>query len=261
MPELNIALDLGGLRQPFRKALHTAARLGVAAVEIDARGEVSPQQLSQTGLRQLRKMLEDLNLRVAAVKFRTRRGYGVSEELDRRVEATKAVMQLAYALGSSVVVNHLGRVPTAEGDQPRRTMLLEVLGDLGQHGLHVGAQLAAETGTESGADLAALLEELPDGSLGVDFNPANLLLNDFSPGEALEALARWVLHVHATDAVRDLAGGSAHPVPLGQGAVDFPSLLGTLAGGGYRGYYTIRPSGDIDPLREVSETVAYLRGF
>ena len=41
--------------------------LGAEAVEIDARNELRPEEMSQTGVRQLRKMLEDLNLRVSAI--------------------------------------------------------------------------------------------------------------------------------------------------------------------------------------------------
>ena len=59
MVELRIAVELSGMRMPLKKALHTAAALGADAVEIDARGEVTPR-LSRTGVRQLRKMLDDL---------------------------------------------------------------------------------------------------------------------------------------------------------------------------------------------------------
>ena len=69
MPPLKIAVDLACLRLPFKQALLAAKRLGVASVEIDARGEINPQELSQSGRRQLRKLLDDLDLRVAAVGF------------------------------------------------------------------------------------------------------------------------------------------------------------------------------------------------
>ena len=80
-----------------------ASRIGASAVELDARNEIHPSQLSDTGLRQLRKMLEDLNLKVASLRFQTRRGYDHPQDLDRRVEATKAAMKLAYRLGAPVV--------------------------------------------------------------------------------------------------------------------------------------------------------------
>ena len=54
MPRLKIAVQLASFRQPFRQALHTAARLGVAGVEIDARNQLPPEVLSRTGVRQIR---------------------------------------------------------------------------------------------------------------------------------------------------------------------------------------------------------------
>ena len=107
VPQIKIGIQLSSLRQPFKKALHTAARLGARGVEIDARSEIRPDQLSQTGLRQIRKMLEDLDLRVCAVGFRTRRGYHVAEDLDARVAATKRAMKLAYDLGAELVTNQV----------------------------------------------------------------------------------------------------------------------------------------------------------
>ena len=55
MPQLNIGIQLASLRQPLKKALHTAARLGAQGVEIDARDEVFSQDLSHSAVRHLRK--------------------------------------------------------------------------------------------------------------------------------------------------------------------------------------------------------------
>src|SRR5687767_2268430 len=151
-------------------------------------------------------MLDDLNLRVSAVSFRTRRGYHVLADLEARIEATKRAMNLAHDVGTNVVVNSIGAVP-AESDTEARSTLAMALTDLGRHGQRVGATLAAETGTESGPDLAEFIARLPPGCLGVDFNPANLIVHGHSPTAAIRALAEHVLHIHANDATRDLALG------------------------------------------------------
>ncbi len=134
MPELKVAIHLPSLRQPFKQALLTAARLGASAVEIDARNDVRPGDFTGTALRQLRKMLDDLDLRVAAVSFITRRGYTEEQDLARRVDATKEAMQFAYDLRASVVVNYIGQIPasTADAPNPRWDILVEVLRDLGR---------------------------------------------------------------------------------------------------------------------------------
>ena len=260
MLQIRVAVELQSLRQPFAQALHTAARLGVEAVEIDGRNEVAVADLSRTGVRQVRKMLEDLNLRVAALSSRTRRGYGEVAELDRRIDATKKALKLAYELGTNVVVNHIGRVP-ADDDVQTLTTLRTALADIGREGQRVGALLAAETGTESGPVLLKLIESLPPGSLGVDFNPANLVMHGYDPREAAQALGGHVLHVHATDATRDVAAGRGIEVPLGRGSVEFPELLGALEEHQYRGYLTIRRHESVNALEEIAAAVKYLRAI
>lgn len=257
---LKIGIQLASLRLPFKQALHIAGELGAQAVEIDARGELQPGQLSQTGLRQLRKMLEDRNLRVGSITFRTRRGYDVAESLEERVAATKEAMKFAYSLGAAIVVNQIGRVPP-KSEGPEWEMLVSVLTDLGNFGQHVGAWLAAETGTEAGEDLARLVTALPRGTIGVTFDPGNLIVNGFSARTALQALAPYVLHVHAKDGVRDLGQGRGLEVPLGRGSVDFPELIGTLEEQEFRGYYMIEREKCNEPVYEIGQAVKYLRSL
>jgi len=140
-------------------------------------------------------------------------------------------------------------------------LLCESLADLAAYGQHVGALLAAQTGTESGPDLARLLAALPRGGIGVDLDPGYLVINGFSPLEAVTALATHILHVHARDGVRDLARGRGLEVPLSRGSVDFPSLLAALEERRYRGYFTIARDESEDPLFEIGEAVKYLRNL
>lgn len=260
MLEIKVGIQLASLRLPLKQALLTAARLGAQAVEIDARGEIKPQDLTRTGVRQVRKMLEDLNLRVSAVSFRTRRGYDHAEDLERRIDATKQAMKMAFELGASVVVNSIGRVP--EGTEtPQWQTLLEALADIGRFGQHVGATLAAETGTESGEELKRLIDALPLGALGVNFDPGNLIVNGFSAADAVRALGGDVLHVHAKDGVRDLSQGRGVEVPLGRGSADFPELLGVLEERQYHGYFTIERDNAADPIYEIGAAVKYLKNM
>jgi sugar phosphate isomerase/epimerase len=183
----------------------------------------------------------------------------VSEDLEPRVEATKRALQLAYDLGTGVVINHIGRVP-ATADAPEWGTLLPALADIGRHGQKVGALLAAETGTDSGADLAALIARLPPGSIGVDLNPANLIVHGHDPREAARAVGPHILHVHATDATRDVARKSGLEVPLGQGSAEWPELLGILEEQQYRGYFTISRDA-ANPAGEIRQAVEFLRNI
>lgn len=260
MSPLKIGISLASLRLPFRKALSVAGRLGAAAVEIEARGELRPSQMSGTALRQLRKLLDDANLRVCSVSFITRRGYDDDEGLDRRVAATKDALRMAYQLGAAVVVNRIGRVPE-EPEGPAWEMLVAILSDLARHGDRVGATLAARTGSEDGAALARLIAALPAGGVGVDFDPAALIVNGFSPLESLQSLAAHVRHVRARDGVRDLAQGRGVETPLGRGTADFPALAAALEDYAYRGYFTVDRQDSADPITDLGNAVQYLRNL
>lgn len=260
MPALKIAVQLASLRLPVRKGLIAAARMGASAVEIDARGELRPQDLTGTALREFRRLLEDHNLRVSAVGFHTRRGYDVAEGLERRLAATKAAMKMAADLRAPVVVNQVGGVPP-EPSGRTWNQLVDALTDLSRYGQRVGSLLAAQTGSESGPDLVRLIAALPEGGIGVDLDPGNLIINSFSPREAVLALGLHILHVHATDGVRDLARGRGLEVPLGRGSADYPALLGALEDYQYRGDFTIARRDCEHPEYEIGEAVKYLRNL
>jgi len=260
LPQVKIGIQLASLKLPFKKALLTAAQLGAAAVEIDLRNQLPREQLSQTGVRHVRKMLEDLNLRVSAAAFPTRRGYDVLDDLDRRIDATKDAMQLAYDLGTSVVINSVGRIPTEQSAAEWGT-LTQSLADIGRFGQRVGVTLCAETGGESGQDLLRLIQALPEGSLGVNLDPGNLIVNGFSPLDATTVLGRHVLHVHAKDGVRDLAQQRGVEVPLGRGSCEFPVLLAILEQNEYSGYVTIERQNSPDPQTEIAAAVKFLKNL
>jgi sugar phosphate isomerase/epimerase len=109
--------------------------------------------------------------------------------------------------------------------------------------------------------LARLLAALPDQTVGVDLHPSNLIHHGHDPVEAVAALGPHILHVHACDAVRDVARGQAIEVELGRGTADLPDIVGHLETFSYRGYFTIERQNASDPAAEIGNAVAYLRSL
>jgi sugar phosphate isomerase/epimerase len=258
MPSIKVGLDIGSLRMPVKQSIRVAAELGVDTIVLDATGEVSPGRLSQTGLRELSKLLEDCQLKVAALSFRTRYGYDTPIELESRIAATMSVMQFAQQLGGSVVVNHIGRVPT-DPDSPSWSLMTDVLTEIGRHGQHVGVTLAAETGPDNAESWTKLFDALPDGSLALDLNPGNLLASGYSVTEFVQQLGHMVRHAHATDGVCDPLRRNGQLVALGHGAADFPAILSLLDGHGYQGSFTAQWTTGTDPIEATSAAVKFLR--
>lgn len=260
MPELKIAVALNCLGLPIKKALHTVARVGASGIEIDARNGLRPSEISDTGRRQLRKMLTDLNLTVAAIRFPTRRGYDVLQDLDRRLEATKQAMTFAYSLGANVVINSAGYVPE-DKQHPAYSQLSASLGELARHGERVGAILACETGSEPTSRLAELLQSIPNGSIGIHFNPANLIMADLYDRESIRSCVSMVRSVTVRDAVRDLAQRRGIEVEIGRGSAEFPEILGVLEEQGYRGWFIVDRPPTNRTLEEVENAISLLKSF
>jgi sugar phosphate isomerase/epimerase len=245
------------LSADLRTALHRARDLGCRGVELDARGGLAPEQVTATGLRQIRKWLGDAGVEVAAVAFRTRGGYADPERLEGRIAATKAALQLAHGLGAPVVLNRIGDIP-AESAGPEWRLLVDVLSDIGAWGQHVGATLCAEAGAAAPGDLVRLVAALPGGALACDLVTGSLVVHRHDPADAVAALGPHIAFVHATDAVAGPFAGRGRAVVLGTGDVDFVAVLAALEERGYRGWVGLEPVEDRTAGTELAAAVRYL---
>lgn len=256
MLKLHKGIRLESLQMPFRRALQVAARLGVEGIEVNARTEIRPAELTRTGVRHIRKLLADSRLKICCVSFPTRRGYATAEDLDQRLDATRAVMMMAWDLGCPVVSNQIGPIPS--DDAPARSVLIEALSDLGRHAQRVGAFLAAQTADNDPRELARLIAALGPAALRVDFDPAALMTSRYDVNEAMDQLAGSVSHFRARDAVRDLSRSENVEVQLGRGSVDFPQLLGRLEECQYGGFITVGGRVADGNVNRYAEELAYL---
>jgi sugar phosphate isomerase/epimerase len=238
--------------------LHTAGRLQAEGVQIDLRHELLPAELSDTGLRQLRKLLDDLNLRVGSTIFPTRRGYSAPEDLQRRLEATIEAMQATSRLGARAMLITLGSCPAP--DSPGRATLHEALETLGVQGNRLGVELALQS-TAPVEELETLLGELPEGLVGFDLNPADLIISGRSPREFATRLGSHVVHLFANDAVRGFGSAGGSDVELGRGSADFPELLGLLEEQNYRGWATIERRHSAQPIDDGANAIRFLRSL
>src|SRR5262249_10013060 len=157
-----------------------------------------------------------------------------------------------------MVVAEVGRMPEDEKN-PQRVMMREALLTLGQHGDRCGSVLALETGLESGETLAKFLAGFDTGGLGVNLDPANLMMHGFDVYASARALRGKIFHTHAKDARRSGASMTAQEVPLGHGDIDWIMFLGVLEEVDYRGYLTVEREGGGDRVAEIVAGVQFLR--
>lgn len=248
------------LSRSLRHALRKVRELGVRGVELDARSGLTPDEVSQSGIRQIRKWLADEGLVVACVAFPTRRGYADQESLEGRIAATKSAMKFAYEMGCDVVTNHIGEIPSSD-DAAKWKLLVDVLADLGHWGERVGARLAAEAGRAAPDELVRVFEAVPEGAIGCDLVTGSLVVHGHDPVEAVGLLGDHILAVHATDAVAGAFAGRGRAVVLGTGQVDLPAVLAALGERDYRGWIGLEPVDGVGAERELADAIRFLQSL
>ena len=138
------------------------------------------------------------------------------------------VARITGAHGVTLVTFHAGFIPHEAGAE--RTKLLGRLRDIASLFAGVGARIAFETGQESADTLAHALDELGDRSIGVNFDPANMILYGMGdPVAGVKALAPRIAQVHVKDALPTAVAGTwGSEVRVGTGAVDWDAFLSAL---------------------------------
>ncbi|HNX36450.1 MAG TPA: sugar phosphate isomerase/epimerase family protein [Kiritimatiellia bacterium] len=124
-----------------------------------------------------------------------------------------------------------------------------------------GIALLMETGQETANCLRDLLEELNHPALGINFDPANMILyGRGDPVEAVRMLGRWIRHVHIKDAIATKIPGTwGTEVPWGRGQVGGASFLHALETIDYNGALAIeREAGDnrLEDIRQAAGLLA-----
>ncbi len=156
-------------------------------------------------------------------------GLRPDEHWSANLAAAGEIASLSAELGLSLVTMHAGFLPHERGDA-ERGVLLERLRQVARLFAQRGVRLGLETGQESAETLSGVLEELGEDNVGVNFDPANMLLYGMGdPVAALEALAPHVLQIHVKDATpAERPGQWGLEVPAGEGAVDWTAFFDAL---------------------------------
>jgi sugar phosphate isomerase/epimerase len=173
------------------------------------------------------------------------------------IQATVAV---ARQLGLKLVTFHAGFLPHEETDPNFAKMLwrLAETADVFQ-AAHIAVGL--ETGQETAPVLVQLLQKLKRPNVGVNFDPANMILyGKGDPIAALRVLGLWIRQVHIKDARRTKVPGTwGEEVAVGTGEVDWPAFFATLRKLSYTGDFVIeREAGSqrVADIRTAKEIVA-----
>lgn len=175
-----------------------------------------------------------------------------------------ATALLARELGLKLVTFHAGFLPH-EATDPNFSKMLARLRAVADEFAGAGLAVALETGQETADTLRAFLEQLDRPNVGVNFDPANMILyGQGDPVAAVRVLGPWLRQVHIKDARRAAQPGVwGQEVVVGTGEVDWPAFLAALHECGFAGDCCIeREAGeqraaDITAARQFLERLAH----
>jgi sugar phosphate isomerase/epimerase len=164
----------------------------------------------------------------------------------RRCAASAARLRLP------LVTLHAGFLPH-QGSGPGYDKMLGRLQTVAALFAREAIALGLETGQETADELAGFLKTLNHPNVGVNFDPANMILYDKGdPVAALRTLAPWLRQIHIKDATRTRTPGAwGEEVPAGRGDVDWPAFFGTLRELGYRGDFAIEREAGAQRIADI----------
>jgi len=159
---------------------------------------------------------------------------------EKRVRKILSSSDFAKDLTVKVLQAHIGFIPEDRENVDYKG-LVKTVQKIADYCQRNGQSFALETGQEKARTLAMFIEDVNRSNLGVNFDPANMLLYDAGdPIEALDILGKYVIGVHCKDGKRPTKKGElGKEYPLGEGDVDIRRFIDKLKEIGYTGPLTI----------------------
>ena len=277
-------MKLGVITDCFKtdltEGLKKANKLGLLGVQIYAvSGEFCPESLTDEKIAHYNALIKENGLVVSALCGDLGgHGFEIEKDNEIKIEKSKKIIDLATKFNTRVVTTHIGVIPE-NATNPRYTVMLNALKELGEYAQSKGITLAIETGPENAKTLNAFVREAGDG-VGVNLDPANfVMVTGQDPAAAVYLLKDKIVHTHLKDGVMlkktdpkiiydHFATGGIEALnvadyfietPIGEGDVDFSKYLKALDDIGYDGFLTIeRETGD-NPENDILKAINFIK--
>ena len=270
MSDLEVGVMLNNLERDRLRAFRVAAEQGFRVVHTSALPEAwltGPERgryvaaARESGL-SIHTMFAGFDRQSYADLASVRRTVGLvlPQLREDRLRVALLYADLAAELGVTCLAAHVGFVPH-DPAHPDYAPLVGAVRTIADRCSARGQTFNLETGQEPSAVLVRFLRDVDRPNVGVNFDPANLVLyGTDEPVAALDRLAPYVGGVHCKDALPpprpDELGTE---VPLGQGAADWPALVRSLHAVGYVGPLVIEREHGPRVVADVAAARAYLQ--
>lgn len=243
---------LGDLRCPARDGLRALSACGFGSVELSARGELSPEMLDRTGRRDLRRFLDQLGLKAAALE-----ATATNMPADAQVDHAARAVEMAVDLDIDVVTVALADLgATAAGLTDEGQAALERIVDRVDV---TGRWLAVGAPQMKPDALHALIVALHHPRVRALVDTGGWTRRGVDARQGLLTLADHVELVRLRDAEAGDDDQLGAETPIGEGDVDFPEVLRLLRDLGYRRPAIVRRWGAPQPAEEFAAARTYLQ--
>ena len=281
MYQFPIGVIIESFRLDTDSALKKAAEIGADGIQMYATsGEHAPENMNHAARKELLDKVKSNGLRFSAICGDLGMGFGHADKNPVLVEKSKRIIDLAKELETDIVTTHIGVVPS-DKNHDRYKIMQDACRELAEYADSIGSHFAVETGPETSAVLKEFLDSLGSRGVGVNLDPANLVMvTGDSPVNAVYNLRDYIVHTHAKDGIMlkpcipEYVYGVVHPipeevlnecyfeeVPLGTGSVPFAEYLNALDDIGYKGFLTIEREVGDSPEKDIKTAFDYLKNI
>ena len=146
----------------------------------------------------------------------------------------------AEMLGVTDIITHMGFIPENPNDSNFRPFC-DAVRYVAQYCKKKEQYLLFETGQETPTTLLRCFDEVGEDNLGINLDTANCILyGRANPVDALGIFGKYIRNLHAKDGLYPVNGRElGKHTPIGEGKVDFDSIIRMLHEMDYNSYITI----------------------
>ncbi len=178
---------------------------------------------------------------------------------DANYEMAQRAVELCGKLGCDLVTFHAGFMPH-DRNHLDYSKLLDRVARFVEVFVDAGISVALETGQESAETLNEFLRQINSNRLGVNFDPANMILYGMGdPVAELKSLHSHVMQIHLKDSKpSDVPGLWGQEVPVGEGAVDWGAFFAVVSEHGIRANVMIEREAGDSRVEDIRAGLRYL---
>jgi sugar phosphate isomerase/epimerase len=269
---VGIFLRCTGQDDPLR-GMQAVKSMGIDTIQVS---RLPDRFYTPEGAREFAGLLRDTGLRADSVvvvfegeSYKDRDavvrtvGFRPLPLIPARLEYARRCVDFARAIGARIVTFHMGFLPADPADEAYRAMLKAVT-DIAGYAAGKQVTISLETGQETGEQLATFLDAITVARVGVNFDPANLVIYGVdSPSRALKHFVSRVTSMHVKDAqLPETPGAMGLEVRPGEGRAELAECFRMLKAGGFKGALVVENyvarGMKTDPMDELSRAKTFI---